>query len=39
VRRADFADPSTLKDAFAGAKTLLFVSTSTVGERSGKHPG
>ncbi|MGH6752185.1 MAG: SDR family oxidoreductase, partial [Bradyrhizobium sp.] len=23
VRRADFADPSTLKDAFAGAETLL----------------
>ncbi|MDT5155349.1 MAG: hypothetical protein QOI01_7082 [Mycobacterium sp.] len=37
VRRADFADSSTLKDAFAGAKTLLLVSTSTVGERFGNH--
>jgi NAD(P)H dehydrogenase (quinone) len=33
VRRADFADPSTLTDAFAGAETLLLVSTATVGER------
>ncbi|MET9532327.1 SDR family oxidoreductase [Streptomyces sp. NPDC006649] len=33
VRRADFADPGTLDDAFAGADTLLLVSTTTVGER------
>ncbi|WP_329372763.1 SDR family oxidoreductase [Streptomyces sp. NBC_00669] len=33
VRRADFADPLTLDDAFAGADTLLLVSTTTVGER------
>ncbi|MFJ2960164.1 NAD(P)H-binding protein, partial [Streptomyces sp. NPDC087270] len=33
VRRADFADPFTLDDAFAGADTLLLVSTTTVGER------
>ena len=33
VRRADFADPSTLDDAFAGADALLLVSTTTVGER------
>jgi NAD(P)H dehydrogenase (quinone) len=37
VRRADFADPSTLKDAFAGAETLLLVSTSTVGQRFDNH--
>ncbi len=33
VRRADFADPSTLEDAFAGADEMLLVSTTTVGER------
>ncbi|WP_329064184.1 SDR family oxidoreductase [Amycolatopsis sp. NBC_01480] len=33
VRRADFADPRTLDDAFAGADTMLLVSTTTVGER------
>jgi NAD(P)H dehydrogenase (quinone) len=33
VRRADFADPSTLEDAFAGAEATLLVSTTTVGER------
>lgn len=33
VRRADFADPATLDDAFAGADVLLLVSTTTVGER------
>jgi NAD(P)H dehydrogenase (quinone) len=33
VRRADFADPATLDEAFAGADTLLLVSTTTVGER------
>ncbi|WP_406134889.1 NAD(P)H-binding protein [Streptomyces sp. NBC_01089] len=33
VRRADFADPSTLDKAFAGADTMLLVSTTTVGER------
>ncbi|WP_433892491.1 SDR family oxidoreductase [Streptomyces sp. CA-111067] len=35
VRRADFADPATLDGAFAGADTLLLVSTTTVGERFG----
>jgi NAD(P)H dehydrogenase (quinone) len=35
VRRADFADPGTLDAAFAGADTLLLVSTTTVGERFG----
>ncbi|WP_216893885.1 SDR family oxidoreductase [Nocardia alni] len=33
VRRADFADPTTLEDAFAGADAMLLVSTTTVGER------
>ena len=35
VRRADFADPSTLDEAFAGADVMLLVSTTTVGERFG----
>lgn len=33
VRRADFADPDTLDDAFAGADTMMLVSTTTVNER------
>ncbi|MFI6896827.1 NAD(P)H-binding protein [Streptomyces sp. NPDC050256] len=33
VRRADFADPDTLDDAFAGADTMVLVSTTTVNER------
>lgn len=33
VRHADFADPGTLDDAFAGADTMLLVSTTTVGDR------
>ncbi|MGW6508922.1 SDR family oxidoreductase [Streptomyces niveus] len=33
VRRADFAAPATLDDAFAGADTMVLVSTTTVGER------
>ncbi|MEV5491234.1 SDR family oxidoreductase [Streptomyces bobili] len=33
VRRADFADPGTLDDAFTGADALVLVSTTTVGER------
>ncbi|WP_319450380.1 MULTISPECIES: SDR family oxidoreductase [unclassified Mycobacterium] len=37
VRRADFADPSTLKEAFAGAEKLLLVSTATVGQRFDNH--
>ena len=35
VRRADFADPVTLDDAFAGADAMLLVSTTTVGGRFG----
>jgi NAD(P)H dehydrogenase (quinone) len=37
VRRADFADPRTLTDAFASAETLLLISTATVGERFDNH--
>jgi NAD(P)H dehydrogenase (quinone) len=37
VRRADFADPTTLTDAFAGAETLLLVSTTTMGQRFDNH--
>lgn len=33
VRRADFADPGTLDDAFAGADAMVLVSTTKVGER------
>ena len=33
ARRADFADPTTLDEAFAGAETMLLVSTTTVGQR------
>ncbi|MFE9859730.1 NAD(P)H-binding protein [Streptomyces sp. NPDC005780] len=33
VRRADFADPGTLDDAFAGAAAIMLVSTTTVEER------
>ncbi|WP_316751355.1 SDR family oxidoreductase [Streptomyces herbicida] len=37
VRRADFADPGSLTEAFKGARKVLLVSTSTVGERLGNH--
>ena len=37
VRRADFADPSTLDEAFAGAEAMVLVSTTTVGERFDNH--
>ena len=33
VQRADFADPITLEDAFAGAEVMLLVSTTTVEDR------
>jgi NAD(P)H dehydrogenase (quinone) len=33
VRRADFANPSTLEDTFVGAGAVLLVSTTTVEER------
>jgi NAD(P)H dehydrogenase (quinone) len=37
VRRADFADPSALGEAFAGAEAMVLVSTTTVGERFENH--
>ena len=37
VRRADYDDPATLDDAFAGATKLLFVSGSEVGARLPQH--
>jgi NAD(P)H dehydrogenase (quinone) len=37
VRRADFANPSTLDEAFVGADALLLVSTTTVGQRFDNH--
>lgn len=37
VRRADYDDPATLDDAFAGATKLLFVSGSDVGRRMPQH--
>lgn len=37
VRRADYDDPATLDDAFAGATKLLFVSGSEVGRRLPQH--
>lgn len=37
VRRADFDDPASLKDAFAGAEKLLLVSASEVGRRIPQH--
>ncbi|MFC1403424.1 MULTISPECIES: NAD(P)H-binding protein [Streptacidiphilus] len=37
VRRADFADPTTLDEAFAGAEAMVLVSTTTVGQRFDNH--
>lgn len=37
TRRADFADPAGLTDAFAGAEQLLLVSTTAVGQRFDQH--
>ena len=37
VRHADFDDPATLKEAFAGAGRLLLVSASEVGRRIPQH--
>jgi len=33
VRAADFTDPASLRDAFAGVRRLLLISTDTVGSR------
>jgi len=37
VRHADFADPATLSTAFAGAKSLLIISTNDIGHRVEQH--
>jgi NAD(P)H dehydrogenase (quinone) len=37
VRRADYSDPASLRDAFAGAERLLLVSGSEVGQRLAQH--
>ena len=37
VRRADFADPSSLDTAFDGADKVLLVSTTDVGQRAIQH--
>lgn len=37
VRRADFTDPVSLKEAFDGAEKLLLVSSSEVGQRYPQH--
>jgi NAD(P)H dehydrogenase (quinone) len=37
VRRADFADPTTLPAAFDGATRLLLISTDAVGQRVEQH--
>ena len=37
VRHADFDDPATLKDAFAGADKLLLISGSELGKRITQH--
>lgn len=37
VRRADFADPATLPAAFAGATSLLIISTDVIGQRVEQH--
>ena len=37
VRRADYEDPQSLKEAFAGADRLLLVSSSAVGVRVEQH--
>ena len=37
VRRADYTDPVSLKDAFAGVDKALLVSSSEIGQRAGQH--
>lgn len=37
VRRADYADPASLKDAFVGVDRVLLVSSSEVGQRVAQH--
>jgi NAD(P)H dehydrogenase (quinone) len=37
VRQADYSQPSTLDGAFAGAKKILLISSSEVGQRAAQH--
>lgn len=37
TRRADYTDPASLKEAFAGVDRVLLVSSSAVGERVAQH--
>lgn len=37
VRRADFSDPASLSAAFAGATSLLIISTDVIGQRVAGH--
>jgi NAD(P)H dehydrogenase (quinone) len=37
TRQADYTDPASLKDAFAGAEKVLLVSSSEVGQRAAQH--
>lgn len=37
VRQADYAQPATLEPAFAGAKKILLISSSEVGQRVAQH--
>ncbi len=37
VKRADYTDPASLADAFAGAEKVLLVSSSEVGQRATQH--
>jgi NAD(P)H dehydrogenase (quinone) len=37
VRRADYTDPASLREAFVGVERLLLVSSSAVGERGVQH--
>jgi len=37
VRRADYTDPGSLKEAFEGAEKVLLVSSSEIGQRDAQH--
>jgi NAD(P)H dehydrogenase (quinone) len=37
VRRADYTDPTSLREAFTGADKVLLVSSSEVGQRAAQH--
>lgn len=37
VRQADYTDPQSLKEAFAGAERVLLVSSSAIGQRIDQH--